>query len=107
MIENLLGIPDKAEQEEAEIAALEEELALMEQQLTIREKQENLLRKESRDLDKQIESYETSAIEEVAAIEDSVNSAVVKTYREMQQALEAVTFALESSLHQLNKLSQE
>ena len=56
-------------------------------------------------LDRQIEQYETAAIKEVAEIEDSVNSSAVKTYREVQQALEAVTFALEASLQQLYKLS--
>ena len=71
----------------------------------IRERQEALLRKESMQLDRQIEQYETTAIKEVAEIEDSVNSSAVKTYREVQQALEAVTFALEASLQQLYKLS--
>lgn len=71
----------------------------------IRERQEALLRKESMQLDRQIEQYETAAIKEVAEIEDSVNSSAVKTYREVQQALEAVTFALEASLQQLYKLS--
>ena len=64
----------------------------------ISERQENLLKFESKDLDRKIEALDTASVKEVSEIEDSVNSQAAKTYREVQQSLEAVTFALETSL---------
>lgn len=63
------------------------------------------MRKESRLLDKKTEALNLSQVKEVAEIEDSVNVVAAKTYREVQQSLEAVTFALEKTLKQLYKLS--
>ena len=41
----------------------------------------------------------------MASIEDKVNEKAVRTYRQMQQSLEAVAFALQTTLQQLHKLS--
>ena len=66
-----------------------------------------MLRQECRDVDSKIEALERQAIKDVVNIEEKVNSDSVRTYREVQQSLEAVTFALETTLKQLCKLASE
>ena len=45
-------------------------------------------------MDRKIEALDVKAVKEMSDIEDQVNSHSVKTYREVQQSLEAVTFAI-------------
>ena len=106
-IESILRLPDQMKVDDAEIDTLAREIEMLEKQLMISERQENLLQFESKDLDHKIEALDTASVKEVSEIEDLVNSRAAKTYREVQQSLEAVTFALETSLQQLFKLSQQ
>ena len=96
---------DIAEEEDAEIRQLNREIALLEQQVKIREQQESLLERECQDVDQRIEKLEYTAIAEVSAVEDKVNSDLIRTNREVQQSLEAVTYALENTLMQLGRLA--
>ena len=63
------------------------------------------MRLEVKEVDHQIEAYTLNSIKEVANVEDKVNEKAVRTYRQMQQSLEAVAFALSTTLQQLHKLS--
>ena len=49
----------------------------------MREKQENMLRLENREVESKIEALERQAIKDVVAIEESVASDSVRTYREV------------------------
>ena len=106
-IESALGVTDIAEEEDAEIRQLNREIALLEQQVQIREHQESLLEQECQEVDQRIEKLEYAAIGEVSAVEDKVNSDLVRTNREVQQSLEAVTYAVDNTLMQLSRLAQE
>ena len=86
---------------------LEQEIQILEKQVELRERQETLLELQSSEIDRQIESYDVRGVKEVYTVEDQVNAHSVKTYREMQQSLEAVTFAIETTLKQLFRLSHD
>lgn len=58
----------------------------------------SLLQGQCRQVDAKIEAIDKESVEQVFEIEDQITRDSVRTYREMQQHLETVTFGLTTTL---------